>query len=138
MPDKQKMLLGSSRVDIAALVLKVVLGRLLKRNGTGYFYLPTSLFFGDGAHSGFRNYKAGSAREFAVDSVYEFTSTKVFNGIGTSYCCAKFQIDIPQNFPISYFRELHGKWVEHQALPPQKSYRPHGELSGISTNWMRR
>ena len=123
-PDRQKMLLGSSRIDIAALVLKVVLGRLLKKNGTGYFYLPTSLFFGDGAHSGFRNYlargsrnSADSYRDFAVDTVYEFSSTKVFEDVGTSYCCAKFRGDTPQNFPITYFRESDGRWVEHKALP---------------------
>ena len=116
-PDRQKMLLGSSRIDIAALVLKVVLRRLLKENGTGYFYLPTSLFFGDGAHSGFRSYKAGSTRDFAVDTVYEWTSTKVFEGVGTSYCCARFRGDTQQNFPVSYFRESGGKWVEHKALP---------------------
>ena len=123
-PNRQKTLLGSSRTDIAALVLKVALGRLLKKNGVGYFYLPTSLFFGDGAHSGFRNYSArsarnriGSHRDFAVDTVYEFTSTKVFDGVGTSYCCAKFQIDTRQNFPVSYFTELDEKWIEHKALP---------------------
>ena len=123
-PDRQKTLLGSSRTDIAALVLKVALGRLLKKNGVGYFYLPTSLFFGDGAHSGFRNYRAkdsrngvDSRRDFAVDTVYEFTSTKVFKGVGTSYCCAKFRADKPQEFPVSYFRELDGEWVEHKALP---------------------
>ena len=123
-PNKQKMLLGSSRVDIAALVLKVVLGRLLKRNGTGYFYLPTSLFFGDGAHSGFRDYLARDSRDipnayrdFAVDTVYEWTSTKVFEGVGTSYCCARFRGDRRQNFPVSYFRESEGRWVEHKALP---------------------
>ena len=123
-PDRQKTLLGSSRIDIAALVLKVALGRLLKRNGVGYFYLPTSLFFGDGAHSGFRNYRAkdsrngvDSHRDFAVDTVYEFTSTKVFEGVGTSYCCARFRGNTRQDFPISYFRELEGEWVEHKALP---------------------
>ena len=123
-PDRQKTLLGSSRTDIAALVLKVALGRLLKKNGVGYFYLPTSLFFGDGAHSGFRNYRAKSTqnsvdsrRDFAVDTVYEFTSTKVFEGVGTSYCCAKFRADKPQEFPIPYFRELDREWVEHKALP---------------------
>ena len=51
-PDRQQTLLGSSRTDIAALVLKVALGRLLKKNGVGCFYIPTSLFFGEGAHSG--------------------------------------------------------------------------------------
>ena len=123
-PDRKKMLLGASRIDIAALVLKVVLGRLLKENGTGYFYIPTSLFFGDGAHSSFRNYlakdsrdAADSYRDFAVDTVYEWTSTKVFDGVSTSYCCAKFRADTRQGFPVSYFRESEGKWVEHKALP---------------------
>lgn len=142
-PDKQQMLLGSSRVDIAALVLKVVLGRLLKKNGTGYFYLPTSLFFGDGAHSGFRDYRVwdsrnivGTHRDFAVDTVYEFSSTKVFDGVGTSYCCAKFQVDTRQNFPISYFRESGGKWVEHKALPlknPTDPWRVVRDLEELDT-----
>ena len=123
-PDRQKTLLGSSRTDIAALVLKIALGRLLKENGIACFYLPTSLFFGEGAHRGFRDYRAkdsrngvDSHRDFSVDTVYEFTSTKVFEGVGTSSCCAKFQGDTRQDFPISYFRELDGEWVEHKALP---------------------
>ena len=115
-PDRQQLLLGSSRIDIAALVLKTVLGRLLKKNGVGYFYLPISLFFGDGAHNGFRNYRANQ-RDFAVDTVYEFTSTKVFEGVGTSYCCAKFRCDTRQTFPVTYFRELDGKWTAHKAVP---------------------
>ena len=141
-PDRQQMLLGSSRVDIAALVLKVVLGRLLEKNGTGYFYLPTSLFFGDGAHSGFRDYRVKDSengpdayRDFAVDTVYEFDSTKVFDGVGTSYCCARFRVDTQQNFPVSYFRESDGKWVEHKAFPlknladPWRVVRKFGELN---------
>ena len=130
-PDKQQVLLGSSRTDIAALVLKVALGRLLKKNGVGYFYLPTSLFFGDGAHNGFRNYRAKAAlnginsyRDFAVDTVYEFTSTKVFESIGTSYCCTRFRGDTRQDFPISYYREMDGEWVEHKALPLKESTDP--------------
>ena len=141
-PDKQQMLLGSSRVDIAALVLKVVLGRLLKKNRTGYFYLPTSLFFGDGAHSGFRDYRVrdfgnspDAYRDFAVDTVYEFSSTKVFEAIGTSYCCARFRVDTQQNFPVSYFRESDGKWVEHKALPlknPTDSWRVVQDLDELN------
>ncbi len=120
---KQRTLLGSSRVDIAALVLKVALGKLLKQNGTGYFYLPTSLFFGDGAHAGFRNYHANQ-RMFTIDSVHEFTTTKVFNGVSTAYCCAKFQIDTKQKFPLTYFKEVDGKWIEHQAGPFKNSTDP--------------
>ena len=103
--DTQQTLLGASRVDIAALVLKVVLGKLLKKNGTGFFYLPTSLFFGDGAHTGFRNYYADN-RMYAIDSVYEFTTTKVFDRVSTGYCCANFQVDTKQQFPITYFKEV--------------------------------
>lgn len=115
-PSPQQMLLGSSRIDIAALVLKVVLGKLLKKNGSGYFYLPTSLFFGDGAHNGFRNYSANH-RNFAVDSVYEFTSTQVFKGVSTAYCCARFRVDTQQNFPVTYFKEVDREWIEHKAIP---------------------
>ena len=43
-PDKKAALLGSSRADIAALVLKVVLGKMLNKRGMGCFYLPISLF----------------------------------------------------------------------------------------------
>ena len=122
-PDRQQLLLGSSRIDIAALVLKAVLGQLLKKNGVGYFYLPLSLFFGDGAHDGFRNYKANQ-RDFAVEAVYEFTSTNVFEGVGTSYGCAKFRCDTRQTFPVTYFRELDGKWTEHKAVPLKDSTDP--------------
>lgn len=114
-PDKKQVLLGSSRIDIAALVLKVVLGKLLCKNGIGCFYLPLSLFTGD-AHSGFRDYIA-SGRKFVVDDACEFTATKVFEGIDTSYCCAKFRIDVPHKFPVKYFRERSGEWVEHRAVP---------------------
>lgn len=118
-PDKKKVLLGSSRTDIAALVLKIVLGRLLHQNGIGCFYLPSSLFFGDDAHMGFRDYMANH-RHFAVDEVYEFSATKVFDGIGTSYCCAHFRSDVQQRFPVRYFRETSGGWVEHSAIPLKK------------------
>lgn len=114
-PDKKQVLLGSSRTDIAALVLKVVMGKLLRKNGIGCFYLPLSLFFGD-AHRGFRDYIA-NGRRFAVDEVCEFTATKVFEGIGTSYCCTKFHTDVPHKFPVRYFRERGDEWIEHQAVP---------------------
>lgn len=115
-PDMKKVLLGSSRVDLAALVLKVVLGKMLRAKGVGYFYLPLSLFSGDDAHRGFRDYRA-NGRNFFVDEVYEFTTTKVFEGISTSYCCARFRLDLAQRFPVKYFRELDGRWVEHSAMP---------------------
>ena len=118
-PDKKQVLLGSSRTDIAALVLKVVLGKLLCKNSIGCFYLPLSLFSGD-AHKGFRDYIA-NGRRFAVDEVCEFTATEVFEGIGTSYCCARFRVDVPHKFPVKYFKERSGNWIEHRAVPLKAS-----------------
>ena len=122
-PNQQRLLLGSSRIDIAALILNIILGKLLKKKGLGYFYLPLSLFFGDGTHDGFRNYRANQ-RNFAVDTVYEFTSRRIFEGIGTSYGCAKFQCDTRQTFPVTYFRESEGNWIEHKAVPLKTSADP--------------
>ena len=116
LPDKRQALLGSSRVDIAALVLKVVLGKLLRKGGIGCFYVPRSLFSGGNAHRGFRNYTANH-RKFMVDEIYEFTTTRVFERIGTSYCCARFQMDTPHRFPVRYFRETGSGWDEHRAIP---------------------
>lgn len=118
-PDRKKMLLGSSRIDISALVLKIVLGKMLTKNGLGCFFIPISLFFGDGAHTGFRNYVA-NGRNFSVTPVYEFTESRVFEDIGTAYCCAKFRIDTQQTFPVRYFRENNGTWVELVARPLKK------------------
>ena len=133
-PDKKQVLLGSSRTDIAALVLKVVLGNLLCKNGIGCFYLPLSIFSGD-AHRGFRDYVA-SGRRFAVDEVCEFTATEVFEGVGTSYCCAKFRMDVPRKFPVRYFRERGGEWIEHRAVPlkvPDDQWRvlPRGDTADL-------
>lgn len=124
-PDKRKILLGSSRTDIAALVLKVVLGKLLRIGGVGCFYTPLSLFSGGDAHKGFRDYTA-NYRNFAVDEVYEFSTTKVFKNVDTSYCCVKFHMDIQNKFPVKYFREEKGNWIEHCAVPlkiPSDSWR---------------
>ena len=121
--NKQSLLLGSSRVDLAALVTKVVIGKLLKNKGIGCFYLPISLFFGDGAHSGFRDYRA-NYRDFAIESVYEFSSTQVFEGINTSYCSAQFQMDSNQKFPVPYFKEMRNNWVEQKAFPLRNATDP--------------
>lgn len=130
-PDTQKVLLGSSRIDISALVLKTVLGNIVKEHGNGYFYIPTSLFFGEGAHDGFRNYTAVQSKElfdtyidFSIETVFEFTSTKVFENINTSYCCAKFQTGKQQSFPVKYFKEIDDNWIEHKAVPLKNNADP--------------
>ena len=133
--DRRQTLLGSSRTDIAALVLKIVLGKLLRKNGVGYFYVPLSLFSGDNAHVGFRDYRANN-RKFAVEELYEFTSTKIFHGISTSYCCVRIRMDVPQEFPVKYLRELDGQWIEHKAVPlrePEDQWRVVQDIDDLKT-----
>ena len=85
--NRKAVLLGSSRTDIAALVLKIVIGHLLRDRGTAHFFVPLSLFTGDNAQVGFRDYEAFGAA-FSVTEVYEFNKTRVFEKIETAYCCA--------------------------------------------------
>jgi hypothetical protein len=115
-PDKKKVLLGSSRTDIAALVVNRALGRLLKPNGKAVFFLPSSLFLGDDAHRGFRSYTA-SNRRFSIKRVFEFSESEVFPSIGTQYCCAEFSVDSLPHFPVSYYRESLSGWTEKKAYP---------------------
>ncbi len=115
-PDKKKVLLGSSRTDIAALVVNRAIGRLLKPSGKAIFFLPSSLFLGDDAHRGFRNYTA-SSRRFSIENVFEFTKSEVFPSIGTQYCCAEISVDSSPIFPVPYHREGLAGWIEHKAYP---------------------
>jgi predicted RNA methylase len=115
-PDRKQVLLGASRMDIAALILKVALGRLLTKQGKGYFFVPLSLFSGGDAHLGFRNYSA-QGRSFRVKEVFEFTETPVFEAVVTAYACAAFEVDILQTFPVPYYREHQSKWQEYVAKP---------------------
>jgi hypothetical protein len=115
-PNKKQVLLGSSRVDIAALVLKIALGKLLKKHGHGYFFVPLSLFTGGDAHLGFRDYQA-QGRDFQVEQVFEFTQTPVFESVITAYAAASFVIDARQTFPLKYYREGEGSWQQYIAKP---------------------
>ncbi|MEI6675327.1 MAG: hypothetical protein WCO57_09135 [Verrucomicrobiota bacterium] len=119
-PDRKAVLLGSARTDIAALVLKRVIGRMLNSSGAGYFFVPLSLFSGDDAHRGFRDYKA-NGQDFCVEEVLEFVTSKVFEGVGTSYACAHFTKAKKQVFPVPYYREVKGTWVLKYASPLKAS-----------------
>jgi len=115
-PSMRNALLGSSRTDIAALVLNVTLGALLSEGGKALFFLPISLFYGDDAHRGWRKYSS-MGRDFSVTSVFEFTTTKVFESIGTSYCAAHFSIDTKIHFPVPIQRESGNSLLRLYARP---------------------
>lgn len=122
-PDRKAVLLGSSRTDIAALVLKVVIHKMLKPFGDAFFFTPLSLFTGDDAHIGFRDYRT-KFEKFSVQEIFEFSGEKVFEGIGTSYCACHFHKSLEQAFPIPYFRGTKDHFSSLKAIPLKVSTDP--------------
>jgi len=120
---RKNLLLGSSRIDIAALVLEITLGQLLVDSGEGHFFVPLSLFSGEDAHKGFRDYLL-QGKPFCVSEVYEFSETAAFPDIGTSYCYAHFRKGESQVFPIKYFREESQRWKQMFAHPLRENDDP--------------
>jgi len=114
--DRRAVLLGSSRVDLAALVIAVVLNENLAHNGQAAFFLPLSLFFNDGAHSGFRKYRLRDS-EFRVCQIWDFPRRRVFPEILTRAGAALFRRDQQNVFPIPY-KSLNGEsWISRHAAP---------------------
>jgi hypothetical protein len=115
-PDMHAVLLGSSRVDLAALVIAVVLNENLERNSEAAFFLPLSLFFNDGAHSGFRKYRLNGS-EFRVCQIWDFRGRKIFPDILTRIGAALFHRDKQNAFPIPYKSLTGESWTNQYAAP---------------------
>ena len=114
--DRQKLLLGSARVDFAALILSAAFNHNLAKNGEAAFFLPLSLFLNDGAHGGFRRFALKDST-FQVVAVWDFCETRVFPEIATRFGVGHFRKDAKTVFPIPYHVEEDGKWVARFAAP---------------------
>ncbi|MFT5860259.1 MAG: hypothetical protein ACI865_002368 [Flavobacteriaceae bacterium] len=113
---KQKLLLGGSRIDIAALIIQKSIQEHLSENGRAYFFMPLSLLLNDGAHAAFRTYKIQSTT-FSIDSVYDFNKHNVFQGVATRYGLVSFQRDSTPKFPLDYFIFEKSDWKKYSAQP---------------------
>jgi hypothetical protein len=82
--DKREVLLGSSRADVASLVVKKALDDVLADRGRAAFFIPLSLFFNSGANDRFRPFP-GSAHRYRVSRLWDFGEERVFEGISTRY-----------------------------------------------------
>lgn len=114
--DTKKMLLGGSRVDIAALVVQKSIADFLAPNGNAYFFQPLSLLLNDGAHDSFRRYRV-KGRDFSLEEVYDFNEVEVFEQVSTRHGLVHYEKDKPARFPISYFRNIDNEWLEKRAAP---------------------
>jgi hypothetical protein len=110
--DKRRLLLGGSRIDVAALIVVKAIADHLHPSGPATFFLPLSLLTGDGAHIGFRRYNAGGAR-FAVTEVVDFAGVPAFPGVSTRYGMISFRRDAAPCWPIRWSRAAGGadRWA---------------------------
>ncbi len=113
---KRSLLLGGSRIDIAALVLAKAIRDHLRPGGRAYFFLPLSLFFNEGAHEGFRRFDTGGVG-YALEALYDFRSNRVFPGISTRYGIGCFRRDARTEYPVPCRCLMKGIWVQHWASP---------------------
>lgn len=126
--DRRKLLLGSSRIDLAALVIQRAMRNLLRPGGRAIFFAPLSLLLNDGAHARFRRFRSGETR-FALDQVYDFGEEKVFPEVGTRYGLLSFARDARTRYPFPYYRLEAGAWREYAAEP---LFDPHAPLSAVA------
>ena len=114
--NSQNLLLGGSRIDISALIIQIAIKDFLKQDGEAIFFIPLSLFLNDGANKNFRTYSIGEVK-FCIRCVFDFNNEDVFGGVATRYGISHFIRDKKTIFPIPYFRNENGSWVEYIASP---------------------
>ncbi len=114
--NSKNLLLGGSRIDIAALIIQIAIKDFLRQYGEAIMFMPLSLFLNDGANRNFRTYSIDEVK-YMVDTVFDFNDEDVFGGIATRYGLSRFVRDKNPSFPIPYYRFENGKWVEYIAKP---------------------
>jgi hypothetical protein len=109
--DKRDVLLGGSRADLAALVLKKALDDVLSNAGQAAFFIPLSIFFNSGANDRFRPFPS-SAHTYRVVRLWDFGQEAVFDGVSTRYGAALFDRRGPQAWPVETHVRSNGNWTQ--------------------------
>jgi hypothetical protein len=114
--NKRDLLLGRSRIDIAALIIKQAIQNFLRKNGDAYFFMPLSLLLNDGAHETIRTYATHSTT-FAPVEILDFNKERVFEKVATRYGLVHFKRDCQPFFPIQYKIFEENSWNLLKAAP---------------------
>lgn len=112
----QNLLLGGSRIDIAALVLQKTIQKNLKTNGKAVFFIPLSLLLNDGANKFFRKYRVNGI-DYHINHIFDFSDLEVFDGVATRYGLISVLRNSKQMFPIRYERWEQDHWEKLIAKP---------------------
>jgi len=125
--NKKDLLLGSSRIDMAALIIVEAIRKNLKKGGEALFYLPLSLFLNDGAHNGFRSILQSG--QFSLNYIHDYKKHPIFPNVSTRYGFASFTKGEKTEYPVSYgLLNSDNSLEEQQASPigePESPYLIH-------------
>ncbi len=117
-PKPQDLLLGGSRIDIAALFVITALEKHLTDGGEAYFFLPMSLYRSEGAHKAFRRLPLSGGRSCALSEIRELDGGPPFPGAGTRHGFACYQQGRRQTWPIRWLKaDNKGGWQPFEARP---------------------
>ena len=111
-----ELLLGNSRIDLAALVMMKTLSENLNPAGKAYFFTPLSVVLNEGAHNRFRKGKLGS-RNFCIQEIRDFNGKEIFQNVSTRCGFLSIQADRKPTSPIPYYTLENNLWEKQWARP---------------------
>lgn len=123
---RNQALLGRSRVDLSALIVLLAISRFLRPGGEAVFFLPLSLFFGEGAGEGFRRFRSGAV-PFHIQELVELPMEKVFPRVSTRGGVVYLKRDEEQRFPVRVCRMQRGSEKESWKASP---------IDGPESSWI--
>jgi len=107
-----ELLLGRSRLDLAALVTARVFESLVVPGGRAGFFLPLSLFHNEGTPDRWRRWRP--------DAVFDLTESRPFPGVSTRCGWAEFTLkgtNATASLPgLDYFTGTPAAWERHTAV----------------------
>ena len=114
-----ELLLGKSRMNLAALIIRASIKKHLTIGGKAIFIMPLSLLLGEESSSSFRSYIVGDVF-YAPLKVLDFGELRIFKEVNTRYGICSFEKGARPQFPIPYLLYTPNGWREEIASPISK------------------
>jgi hypothetical protein len=116
-PSAGKLLLGNSRIDLAALIIMKTMEANLKKGGDAYFFSPLSLILNEGAHNIFRKGIVKN-KKFSIREIWDYNGFKIFRDVATRCGLLHLQRDREMEQIIPYHSMLNSStWKKLEASP---------------------
>jgi methylase of polypeptide subunit release factors len=125
-----RMLLGNSQINIAALIVFRMMTEFLKDQGKAVVFMPLNVLFHSGAHSAFTEFRAENV-DFCINEVRDLAQTGAFPDVSTKFGILQMTKGETQKYPVDYYRfqHHHNKWEKNDLV---KLFGTSGPLRVIS------